>query len=616
MKSPYKNNVIISTPDRSTNAYKPALKLQTKLPTTKDFQSSLPDAYTETAEQSYWAQSFGLLHKAAASSIIHRNKYAHPRRAYLQKVQASVVHQLVFGLPLYTEKTQPLLVVGGPRVTIHGTNSQSVLHRTLSRHTMYDNNNNNSKNDTALLEADRQISTTHLALAVAIRNDGRLVAVATDAGQIRLNDVTRRTTLATLTSRTGLPVRSVHWFRDGQRMLSAGDDAILRVWKLGNNNNSHSALPTPILELQGHSDVIHSTVLYESPTMTRLVTGSYDHTVRIWNGESTDGAVDESDDNNNRCLSILNHGAPVECLQLMESDNPDVPVWLLSVGGTSIKVWNILTGECVQHLQAKHRKTITCCLAIDKKLGDGSPPALRFWTAGLDSLIRVHSWDSVQGKLQHLHGITYSKPITALAVNQKSDRLAIGCVDGSIDVRQKGPSVNPRKRTRTPRAGTFAYFTRGTNSNPTAGDYVVENSGKKQKLSKYDQALKEFRYSDALDEALDTRTPRVVVAVLEELGKRRGLTIALSSRDEESLEPILSFLVRYIARPRFAPLLIGVSNILIDIYGSVAGESEIIDELFVKLKRQVQKEGQSQRQLLRIAGQLDMLIARALDDEG
>ncbi len=37
--------------------------------------------------------------------------------------------------------------------------------------------------------------------------------------------------------------------------------------------------------------------------------------------------------------------------------------------------------------------------------------------------------------------------------------------------------------------------------------------------------------------------PRDVVAVLEELGKRRGLTVALANRDEELLEPILSFLI-------------------------------------------------------------------------
>jgi U3 small nucleolar RNA-associated protein 15 len=53
--------------------------------------------------------------------------------------------------------------------------------------------------------------------------------------------------------------------------------------------------------------------------------------------------------------------------------------------------------------------------------------------------------------------------------------------------------------------------------------------------------VKQFRYGDALDEALSTRNPSdvillLVILLLEELGKRRGLTIALSCRDDEASE--------------------------------------------------------------------------------
>ena len=102
---------------------------------------------------------------------------------------------------------------------------------------------------------------------------------------------------------------------------------------------------------------------------------------------------------------------------------------------------------------------------------------------------------------------------------------------------------------------------------------------------------------------------------MEELGKRRGLAIALSNRDEESLEPILSFTVRYIGRPRFSALLIGVANMLIDIYGDVAGQSEVIDELFAKLKNQVTTECRAQKMLLRVVGQLDAIMTAVEMDE-
>ena len=101
----------------------------------------------------------------------------------------------------------------------------------------------------------------------------------------------------------------------------------------------------------------------------------------------------------------------------------------------------------------------------------------------------------------------------------------------------------------------------------------------------------------------------------EELGRRRGLTIALSNRDEESLEPVLAFTVRYITRPRFAALLIGVSHKLIDIYGEVAGQSETIDELFVKLRKQVSSEIKVQKTLMRLIGQVDGSMAASELDE-
>lgn len=97
--------------------------------------------------------------------------------------------------------------------------------------------------------------------------------------------------------------------------------------------------------------------------------------------------------------------------------------------------------------------------------------------------------------------------------------------------------------------------------------------------------------------------------MIEELSKRRGLRTALSNRDEDSLEPVLSFTVRYITKPQYASLLIGVADMLCDIYGRISGQSETIDELFGKLRNQVRDECGIQRSLLRIVGQIDALVS-------
>jgi U3 small nucleolar RNA-associated protein 15 len=117
--------------------------------------------------------------------------------------------------------------------------------------------------------------------------------------------------------------------------------------------------------------------------------------------------------------------------------------------------------------------------------------------------------------------------------------------------------------------------------------------------------MKKFRYAEALDEVLQTKHPRVIMGVLEELGKRRALTHALSNRDEESLEPLLSFVIRNIRRPHFTGVLIGVAHQLIDIYGIIAGESDVVDELFKKLKHQIALECRDQKALMLLVGQIE-----------
>jgi len=58
----------------------------------------------------------------------------------------------------------------------------------------------------------------------------------------------------------------------------------------------------------------------------------------------------------------------------------------------------------------------------------------------------------------------------------------------------------------------------------------------------------------------------VVVGVVEELVQRNGLRIALNGRDQQTLQPLVAFLARQITRPPYAGVLIGVANLLLDMY--------------------------------------------------
>ena len=101
------------------------------------------------------------------------------------------------------------------------------------------------------------------------------------------------------------------------------------------------------------------------------------------------------------------------------------------------------------------------------------------------------------------------------------------------------------------------------------------------------------------------------MAVLEELGRRRGLITALSNRDEETLEPLLAFTTSFISNPRYTPVLIGVANQLCDIYSHVFGQSDTIDEYFEKLLLHVKAECRTQSSLLHLLGQIDAVMFAA-----
>lgn len=635
---------------------------------------------SDISEARYWSDSFGLVGGGSTNNHnIKPSKRAGGNLPYrgvdLEASSASIVHQVAFtnntNIDGSTKRTT-LAVVAGPRVQLYGTSTDCTFHRTLLP--VSNNFLNEGSGIVTLKSADRQIPTAgQLAICSSFRADGRLVAVGTDRGSIRISDCTSRATLCQFHTNIHVPIRSVHWFRNGQYVLSAGDDATVRVWQLKQNQQQNKFSTTSgnssglVLTCKGHGDTIRCAVLWQLsekqivaqqknnkqqpyPYKSLAATGSYDHTIRLWNMEDLDNGEgnDKTSRNMNesdRCVSVLQHGSPVEALIWMTSDSTSnntsisnstlPPVWLISAGAITVKVWNPMNGTCISTIQTQHRKTITCLLAMPRIFRYSFNNTLtteyrmRLLTGGLDGLIRIHTFDRSNGRIQHLHGIRINKyaegsatvtnapptmvGITALATTQTADRIAIGTTTGTVLVRQKVFGAIDVKRTKEPRAGTYAFFTRGMNADPIPGDQIVSSgtSSRKRKLANHDILLKKFRYGEALDEAIETRQPQSIMCVLEELGKRRGLKIALSNRnDEESLEPILSFIVKYITRPQYCEVLIGVANMIIDLYGSI-GHSDIIDELLNKLRREVAMECRLQKSVFTLLGHIDAMMTTA-----
>eukprot|EP00124_Ichthyophonus_hoferi_P003221 Ihof_evm3s267 gene=Ihof_evmTU3s267 len=384
----------------------------------------------------------------------------------------------------------------------------------------------------------------------ALRDDGQLLVAGDDTGLVQIFTVDSRSVLRQFTGH----LRPVHVTRfvGETNVMTCADDTTVRKWDIPSQSE--------ITTLRGHTDYVRAGMA--NPVNNDLwLTGSYDHTVKLW------------DLRNGECTMNFDHGAPVESIVMVPTGG-----LVLSAGGNTVKVWDILGGRLL-HSFSNHQKTITSmCL-------DGGSKHLV--TGSLDHHLKVYDMSTYKV----VHSLKYPDPIMAVGISPNNTHMVVGMASGLLSIKHR-----PTKKAevlqsiqRPPRGGTYKYFVRGKSHKPHADDFTVE-AVRKKKLKPYDVFLKKFEYTNALDAALSTKHAVVVASIIEELQHRGGLKIALSGRDEHTLEPVLMFLEKNIVNPRFSNLLMDVSHIILDIYTPILGQSMLIDNLMLKLRGRLAAE--------------------------
>ncbi|GMH74263.1 hypothetical protein TrVE_jg13032 [Triparma verrucosa] len=414
----------------------------------------------------------------------------------------------------------------------------------------------------------------------AFRSDGKLLAYGGDSGTFRIisTDKNTYTTLRTFDSQSikGY-VRCTTFLPSGDVVIAGADDGKLRVYDI----KKGSLLQTITVS----NDSIRSCCSKILKNNAIICTGSYDGKIKFYNVESGEG-MGEVD-----CVE------GVECMVMINSET------LASGSGRSLKIWalelntatNTITARLL-HSSSNHPKSITS-LTYASTL---TPPRLLSTCAS--GHIKVHSTTSYKV----IHGMKYPNPITTLTCSPT--RLIVCTSPGTISVKTRSnPSNNlsqqPKKR--SPLHGTYSHFVRGKNSSASFDDFIVQTETKK-KLTKYDIAIKGFKYSQALKIALESRDPGVVVSVLKTLEIRSGLRQSLIGLKEDEVMDIMNFLTRYLPVPSYTSILTVVCNILTDVYKGERG----LEDGFVRLREVVKEEIGVRGKLSRLMGMVDGAVRK------
>lgn len=144
----------------------------------------------------------------------------------------------------------------------------------------------------------------------------------------------------------------------------------------------------------------------------------------------------------------------------------------------------------------------------------------------------------------------------------------------------------------------------------------IATANRRPRLAPYDNYLRKFRASAALDaaftSALKRRQPDIVLALFKELSRRQMLKQALAGRDDLSLLKILRYLQKHIAHTTYMPVLIEVAHLISHLYDfSSSSSSDKNNKAMEKLKRTIHDELQFQLELMKTKGAIEIILATA-----
>ncbi|KAG8828851.1 hypothetical protein FRC19_000239 [Serendipita sp. 401] len=257
-------------------------------------------------------------------------------------------------------------------------------------------NVNNGKEERPLIVGRDHVNT------ITISNDGRYAATASGS-RLHIYDMGDGYSLVDMKAHEDL-ILSVAFSPDNKKVATGSCDKTIRIWdpKIEEEEDEEEEEEEEKKKLEGHDDTVWSVSF--SADGSKLVSGSSDHTIRIWDLESESAMI----------KTLRGHTGPVLCVAF-SSDSQMV------VSGShdkTVRVWGVETGE------VKQRRTY----------GDSiwsvafSPNNSKIVSGCNDH--KIYVWDLKGDKVAVLEG--HTDAVLSVAFSSDQQRVVSGSHDTTV----------------------------------------------------------------------------------------------------------------------------------------------------------------------------------------
>jgi U3 small nucleolar RNA-associated protein 15 len=408
-----------------------------------------------------------------------------------------------------------------------------------------------------------------------VRKDGNLAAYSTIDGEVKILSLMHKSILKSFKF-SSKPIGSIDLLDKQSLLIAGGDDGSFHAYDF--------ASQMELLKIEKlHKDFLRKAV-FANEFGERILTGGFDRKICLLDLRSSPSIVQEF-----HMDSEIVDLCPVNDNFFISAENREICLWDLR--RFEEPVCKISSGV----------KSLTGTQLIGDKI----------LVSSLDGYMRSYSIEDKNLTLLRQHN--YGRPIAGFSAGliEKSNfkSLAISFVDGTLQILTRSleekelENEGDTKLTAQEKL-LFKQLSVGYANNDTTSHQYFNRGiwGVPEKftakISKpvsphfqlYDKYLRKFKYTEALEKAIESSNTNIIISVLEELIIRNGLASAVKGLDEPMIKGMLAFVLKKLDSVNCQKIVTYVFEVVIDTIGDKLSGNEKLKQILIKIDNKLTSE--------------------------